>query len=278
MEESIVVVRCPRCGSMEAESVEPVLVELDRMKCHTCGHEEICDDYQIKDDWNERVPTEVLPKAHHHVLPDVRFHALWSALGATGRSRDLFGTLRAAYNEPERAYHGAAHIAACLRVLDEASVKALAEHPTEVEAALWYHDAIYDTHASDNEEKSALLAEESLGAAGVAAEVVARIASHVRATKDHVAHSTDGQLVIDIDLSILGQSAELFARFEEEIRREYAWVDEPLYVSGRAAVLRRFLERPFIYGTTSFRERYEARARENIATSLATLGMLAERA
>ena len=63
----------------------------------------------------------------------------------------------------------------------------------------------------------------------------------------------------------------MFARFEEEIRREYGWVEESAYVAGRAAVLRRFAERPFIYGTPLFRDRYEAQARVNIAASLEKL-------
>lgn len=196
---------------------------------------------------------------------------MWTAIGARGEGRDTLARLRAAYDEPHRAYHTAAHIDACLRLAEERTVRALAEHPAEVEAALWFHDAVYDTHASDNEERSARWAEQALGAAGVAPEVVARVASHVRATKDHEPDSQDGELVVDIDLSILGEAPAVFARFEEEIRREYAWVDAPLYAAGRARVLARFRDRPFIYRTPLFRERYEAQARANLDASIALL-------
>jgi predicted metal-dependent HD superfamily phosphohydrolase len=114
-----------------------------------------------------------------------------------------------------------------------------------------------------------------LGAAGVAADVIARIGAHVRATKAHVPDSADGQLVIDVDLSILGEAPEVFARFEDEVRREYGWVEEAAYVAGRSAVLRGFAARPAIYGTALFRDRYEARARANIAASLARLERVA---
>lgn len=271
MDNRVVVVRCPRCGSMDAESVEPVGIEFDRMKCGACGYDQICDLYQIKDEWNESVPTEV-PRERWLVLPSVRFFELWEALGARGHGGSVLARLRAAYDEPHRAYHSASHIGACLRLLDDAEVKATAERGAEVEAALWFHDVVYDTHARDNEERSAELVEEALGGAGVEAEVVARIAAHVRATKAHVPDSADGQLVIDIDLSILGEAPEVFARFEADIRREYAWVEEPAYVAGRAAVLRGFAEREFIYGTPLFRARYEARARANLAASLEKLG------
>lgn len=273
MGDSIVVVRCPRCGSMDAESVEDIGIEFDRMKCGSCGYSAICDLEQIKGEWNEEVDDGELARVRWHVLPSIRFHELWVALGASGYSAPAFTVLRAAYDEPHRAYHDARHIGACLRLLDDREVRALAEHPAEVEAALFYHDVVYDTHARDNEERSAALAERALRDANVAADVVARIGEHVRATKEHTpeTYRADGKLVIDIDLSILGEAPETYARFEEDIRREYAWVEPAAYVTGRSSVLRKFLDRESIYNTPLFRERYEARARDNIGRSLAAL-------
>ncbi|MBN9163872.1 MAG: hypothetical protein BGO98_13195 [Myxococcales bacterium 68-20] len=204
-------------------------------------------------------------------LPSVRFRDLWRALGGSGHGHDVFERLCASYDEPHRAYHTARHIGACLGLLDDPAVTALATRLHEIEAAIWFHDAVYDTRAIDNEERSARMAEECLGAAGVPSDVVARIATYVRATKDHVVDSADGQLVIDVDLSILGESPEVFATFEKEIRREYSWVDAAAYAAGRALVLGRFAERPFIYGIALFRDRYESKARENIARSIAAL-------
>ena len=66
---------------------------------------------------------------------------------------DIYARLAATYREPHRHYHTAAHISACLDELDGA--RELASFPFEVEAALWFHDAVYDTRASDNEERSA---------------------------------------------------------------------------------------------------------------------------
>ena len=272
MNTPFVAVRCPRCGSMDAGTVEEVGIEFDRMRCNTCGYEEIADDNQIRFDWNERVSASEVRLDQRVLLPDARFCELWRALGAEGHGRPVFERLRAAYDEPHRAYHTARHIGACLRLLDEPAVHALATHPAEVEAAIWFHDAVYDTHASDNEERSAVLAGEALRAAGVALEVTARIADHIRATQSHVTLSADGALVMDVDLSILGADAAGFERFEEEIRHEYSWVDAALYRHGRAAVLREFEERPFIYATPLFRDRLESIARANIAASLKRLG------
>lgn len=206
-------------------------------------------------------------------LSGERFAALWTSLGARAprQGDDVLARLQSLYAEPHRAYHSASHVRACLRLLEDPDVAALGERLPEVLAAIWFHDAVYDPRASDNEEASACLASELLGSGGVASEVVLRVASHVRATKDHVATSPDAQLVIDVDLSILGESPEVYARFEADIRREYAWVPPAAYASGRAAVLRKFLARPAVYGTPLFRARYEARARENLAAAIARL-------
>lgn len=205
------------------------------------------------------------------LLPRGRFADLWRALGAKGSEQDAFERLRSAYDEPGRAYHSASHIVACLRLLDDSAVRALAAHPAEVEAALWFHDAIYDTHAGDSEERSASLAETCLRGGCVPEEVAARIAEHVRATKDHFAATQDGRLVIDIDLSILAADDATFLGFEGEVRREYGWVDPVTYGLARASVLKRFLDRPNIYLTPLFHARYEARARANMVASLARM-------
>lgn len=205
------------------------------------------------------------------VLPRDWFVTTWRGLGATGEGEAAFSLLSAGYAEKARAYHSARHIVACLTLAREAPFRAAASFPHEVDAALWFHDVVYDTHAPDNEERSAALAASSLEAAGVDADVIARVVAHVLSTKHHRAESSDGALVIDIDLSILGADEETFARFEDEIRREYAWVEAAVYATGRAQVLRRFLARPQIYQTAEACRRFEARARTNLARAVAHL-------
>jgi predicted metal-dependent HD superfamily phosphohydrolase len=93
----------------------------------------------------------------------------------------------------------------------------------------------------------------------------------VRATREHLARSADEALVIDIDLSILGADPPEYDRFESQIRREYAWVDDALYRAGRGVVLRRFVERERIYQTPRLHARFETAARANLARALAAL-------
>ena len=199
-----------------------------------------------------------------------RWTSLWHRLGAQGDGLAVFTGLAAAYAEPTRAYHTAEHIEDCLTLLDAS--RTLARHADEVEAAIWFHDAVYVAARTDNEERSAELARASLRGAQVASEIAERIRGLVLKTRHGTTlHEADAALLCDIDLSILGRSPEVFDLFERQIRQEYAMVPEPIYRKGRSEILRGFLNRASIYQTAWFRQRYEDRARENLERVLTTL-------
>jgi len=136
--------------------------------------------------------------------------------------------------------------------------------------ALWFHDAIYDPLAGDNERRSAELARAALTALGVPSAAVDRIAAYVEATERHSA-TGDGALVVDIDLTILAARPREFERFEQQIRREYSHVPDALFRAGRRQALERFLLRPHIYQLPQFRDPLERRARDNLERRVAEL-------
>jgi len=178
--------------------------------------------------------------------------------------------INSAYSEPHRCYHTAAHIEACLREFD--SVRTLAQSEAEVEVALWFHDVIYVPRASDNERRSADMASQFLASAGVPPAVCARVHSHVMATVHNAEPiDPDARLLVDVDLSILGQGTEPYDRFERAVREEYKWVPWFLYRRKRGDILRSFLEREFIYCTEPFRRRYELAARVNLERAISAL-------
>jgi predicted metal-dependent HD superfamily phosphohydrolase len=203
-------------------------------------------------------------------LDPARWTALWSRLRAQGDGVEVFTRLTAAYAEPTRAYHTASHIADCLALLDASRVAAA--NPDELEAAIWFHDAVYVAARSDNEERSAELARATLHEARVRSEVADRVGALVLQTRHGTTPSgPDAALLCDIDLSILGRSPEAFDLFERRIRQEYAMVPEAIYRRGRSDVLRGFLNRASIYQTQWFRERFESEARANLERVLTTL-------
>ncbi|TGS15874.1 hypothetical protein EN852_009580 [Mesorhizobium sp. M2E.F.Ca.ET.209.01.1.1] len=187
----------------------------------------------------------------------------------------LKSELAALYSAEDRHYHGLAHIEAMLALATE--YRHLLDDPQAVEAAIWFHDAIYDSRAKDNEAKSAELAEKRL-AGRVDPRRLARIAAMINATATHQLPPlrdsdavNDAALLLDMDLAILGAEPAVFDAYEKAVRLEYGWVEEPMWRAGRASVLQNFLARPHIFYTQSFRDRFEARARKNLERSLASL-------
>lgn len=181
--------------------------------------------------------------------------------------REMFERIIKAYEEPHRHYHTAAHIDACLGEFD--SVRSLARSGPQVEAALWFHDVIYNTRASDNERQSAEMASRFLASSGVSSSTCDRVYSHIMVTA-HKGNPVDddARLVVDIDLSILGQDEQVYDVFERSVREEYKWVPWFLYRRKRIEILRTFLARESIYATERFRQRYELAARSNLERAI----------
>ena len=195
----------------------------------------------------------------------------WADLGTPPPEARTLAELLDRYAEPQRAYHTLQHLGECFAALD--SSRGLAERPGEVAIALWFHDGIYDSHASDNEARSAAWAEEVILAAGGGREARSRVRDLILATR-HLETPAPGDqaLLVDIDLAILGADTDRFEEYEAQIRREYAWVPETTYRTDRARLLTGFLARPRIYTTSYFFERLEGRARANLSRSIARLG------
>jgi predicted metal-dependent HD superfamily phosphohydrolase len=196
-----------------------------------------------------------------------RWRALWRSLGARVVPERAFEELVASYEEAHRAYHRFDHVIDCLRVFD--TVASAADRPAEVEAAIWFHDVVYDPKRDDNESRSANLAAHVLRDAGVDEAAARRILELVLATRHEVPPKTqDERLVLDVDLSILGRSPPEFLAFEEQIRSEYQWVPADVFHERRAAVLERFSRREPLFYTAELRSRFESQARANLATAL----------
>lgn len=189
--------------------------------------------------------------------------------GAAGAS-PWYHALRSRYDEPQRHYHTFDHIQACLQHFD--AVRPLLQQPVAVELALWFHDAIYDPRAKNNERRSADFARTALLACQLDATLVAQVDKLIMLTRHDAAPDTDdGRLLVDIDLAILGAEPDLYGRYEQWVRQEYAHVPHWLYRWGRKRLLRRFLRHPFLYATGHFRQQREAQARHNLHQAIKNL-------
>ena len=211
------------------------------------------------------------------------WESAWGHLGVPAPV-ELREELERAWSEPQRYYHDQRHLRGCLALWTIWSGEC--EHPGEVGLALWFHDAVYDPQASDNELNSAIWAKRSLEAAGVERDVVRRVhelimatchgggeASQPRSPGDHatIGSAADRSLLLDIDLAILGSPPERFNIYEQDVRREYAWVPLPVYREKRAALLKMFLNSERLYRSAPAFERFESQARINLTEAISKL-------
>lgn len=208
--------------------------------------------------------------------------ALWQRIGAQGDPVRVFNDLVARYSEPHRVYHTLEHIRHCL--CEFWLVRDLATNPAAVEMALWYHDAVYATgekpgakNIRDNEGRSADLATQVCEEANLPQSFTTRVARLILETRhERIPAIFDRRLIVDIDLSILGQSATVFDEYERRIREEYVTVPDHVFAARRSEILRSFIspQRQFIYSTKFFQDKYEKQARANIIRSLERLKQL----
>ncbi|WP_077001422.1 N-methyl-D-aspartate receptor NMDAR2C subunit [Variovorax sp. KK3] len=192
----------------------------------------------------------------------------WLELGTPAPPGDaLLAELQARYGEPHRAYHTLQHLDECLDGL--ARVRTHAQRPAEIALALWFHDAIYDVHGHDNEQRSADWAVRAMQETGAPADAAQRVHALVMATRHQAQpQEPDAQLLVDIDLSILGAPVARFAEYEQQIRFEYAHVPPEVFEPRRRHILGSFLAREPLYLTPSIRAEREEQARLNLRQAI----------
>lgn len=208
-----------------------------------------------------------------------RVREAWNALAAKYCNDQvlidrLYAEMEKKYTTSRRHYHNLQHIAALLQ-LSDAHATAFAA-PDVMAFAIFYHDIIYNVLRKDNEPRSAQIAVKRLQALGVGADAIEQVKLYIEATRTHritaaVTHTTDLQLFLDLDMSILAAPWAQYEQYSQQVRREYRVYPDKLYYPGRRQFLEHCLAAPHIFQTTIFKEQYEARARENMARELEVL-------
>jgi predicted metal-dependent HD superfamily phosphohydrolase len=204
-----------------------------------------------------------------------RWDGLWADPGMARKAgEDLVDRWR----EPHRVYHSTLHLAVALDALDTIAGDARVPDRAlwHARLALWFHDAVHDGVAGQDEDRSAALVAELLGplaGSGVSAEDLDEVARLVMVTADHDPASDDvvGGLVSDADLAVLGGSPAVYTRYTRQVRAEYCDVPEALFRAGRAQVLRTLIEGGPLFRTAPGAARWRDAAEANLRTELATL-------
>jgi len=172
------------------------------------------------------------------------------------------------YRDDNRYYHNINHINQCFNQYDIIVEKIPISCPEEIMMAIWFHDVIYDPRRSDNELKSANLADLCLSRY-ISRNAVSRIANMILLSGQHSQIieenlSIDKQVFLDIDLSILGQAPEIYDAYSENVRKEYSFIDDDIFYVKRKEILENFLKKKNIYHTQYFIETIGSQAIKNI--------------
>lgn len=188
--------------------------------------------------------------------------------------KSVWELLNTAYSEPARHYHTLHHLEQCFVEYDSVKDSLSFDDQLVMELSIWFHDAVYNPQASDNEEQSARLLQEIGQRICLDPLILKRAQEFVLATK-HSGPANRSELCnlfLDIDLSVLGWPADEYAGYSQNIRKEYEWVPVEAYTYGRADLLKKILSWPFVFQTQVMRNKYESQARINLQREIEKLG------
>jgi len=186
------------------------------------------------------------------------------------------------YSEPHRRYHTLEHIKHCFAELlgCRTSSTSFGSYNNQkllpaVEMAIWFHDIHYNINEPKQELASSKVCIDrcirmEISAVGHEAETMIKMSDHVPYW-DSAAINEAEKVFLDIDLSILGQDSYDYSIYEAQIRAEYKRVPDEIFYSKRKEILRGFLERPSIYYTDFFKNKYEEQAQFNLIRTVAKI-------
>ncbi|GAA4287029.1 hypothetical protein [Georgenia daeguensis] len=203
------------------------------------------------------------------------------AVGATAGREEIEATCRRLierWQEPDRHFHNLKHLVDVLARVDELAEET--HHPDTVRLAAWYHGAVFNSAPSkaysrsggEDEAASAELAREELGALGVPAPTLDRIAELVLNLKRHEIKSRDIDCLAlsDADLAVLASDPQHYQAYRKAVRAEYEHLPKRHYVEGRRAIVTKLLGRRHLF-VSPMGAQWEDAARENLSAELALL-------
>jgi predicted metal-dependent HD superfamily phosphohydrolase len=198
---------------------------------------------------------------------------------------EAFAALDRRYREPHRSYHSWGHISDMLHKLDD--LTHLAMRADLIAAAVFWHDAVYTTRASDGRprcdaenvwDSAALFQRHASFPAGERDAIVELIL----ATSNHLTAQPSGEryrgfghdhgLFLDIDLSSLAAPWPVFEANLHRIRFEYSWIPEEEFFIGHRRMLEAFAGCDSLFRRRETTARWLDAARANLRRAQAELG------
>ena len=204
------------------------------------------------------------------MLKEIFIELLTKYTGNKSLINDLWSEVEQNYSHENRHYHTLLHLENMIHQLND--VKEKIENWDTLLFAVFYHDIIYNTLNSDNEEQSAALAASRMKQINVPSQLIDTCKTQILATKKHLDNAnSDTNYLIDADLSILGQDIENYKEYSKNIRLEFLYYPNNIYNAGRIKILKHFLTLTPLYKTSHFYNKFEKQAKINISKEISSL-------
>ncbi|KDR71478.1 hypothetical protein GALMADRAFT_787176 [Galerina marginata CBS 339.88] len=183
------------------------------------------------------------------------------------------------YTEPQRHYHTLAHIHSMLDCLDHLSTNSSKRGGDEAGHFFSRLDIRSGPKGKENEIESIRSFRAFAGEIELEEDLVSRVSQYSERTITHTLPSEvqesesdlDLCLFLDFDLEVPSRDECAYARYAEEIRKEYGHMELPDYRTGRVRVLRSFLGRERLFFSDAFHQTREQKARENLEQEISNL-------
>jgi predicted metal-dependent HD superfamily phosphohydrolase len=204
------------------------------------------------------------------VLKETFTELLGNYTGNDRLTNELWTEIEQSYSGKKRHYHSLQHLSSLLMQLKE--VAGEIQNWETILFTLYYHDIVYNALKSNNEEKSAELAEKRMKQLDVSKDKIELCKRQIVATKSHIQSTdSDTNYFTDADLSVLGQPWEIYSLYHQNVRKEYSIYPDFVYNPGRKKVLNHFLAMDRIFKTDFFYTRFETQAKQNLQKEIALL-------
>lgn len=188
------------------------------------------------------------------------------------KSEEAFDKISKDYGSENRFFHDIKHVENLLKFFNQR--KDSIRDYDSMRLAAWFHDAVYDVEAANNEEQSAIYARRILKELGIPEDVIVKVEKLILATFKHenADNDNDCSIFLDGDLSILGGDDAVYDAYAKSIWQEYSRIaSREYYKQRRKQVLENFLKRERIYFTNEMFEKFEDKARKNIEREIKSL-------
>jgi len=195
----------------------------------------------------------------------------------------VFADIEHEYNMSYRHYHNKSHIEDCQAELkqiiaDDAKLLDLYEIAI-ISFAIYYHDIVmlYQNYVCSCEWLSTQRSEYDCLRLGIDSNVqrdarLLILATELsRQTTQLFLTSSKQKIIADIDISVFGKNMQDLLEVEQQIRQEHFYVPNDLYIKERTKILQSFLDRPHVYHTPYFCEKYEKIAIDNLKELIISL-------